>query len=255
MAFFIVVFLVLGARAEVYKTVKAAEAAEYQMDDVKIGWAEHAVARGGRTFVTDSFREYDMSGNVINSRFGQTSKSLSGAIVAVPIGDFVEEKTYEYYGLGRNGVLKKLQGKLISVELQVSCGAKTPSNTAMQRTIENLVKSGIALPKSVSKKPCHIRSLIESVKERFGSTHATPRYAAHEGKIYFLLRDCDATLADETFLPATPKGLTKEGRKKLAKALERSEDKGGDVFITTETQIHPKGSPNAPKEAEWELIN
>ena len=66
------------------------------------------------------------------------------------------------------------------------------------------------------------------------------------GKVDIFLFDCQAASADETFVPATPQGLSKEERMKLAKSLKSDTDKGGTTIYSSETEIIPAGSRRIP---------
>ena len=78
------------------------------------------------------------------------------------------------------------------------------------------------------------------------------RYCGDQSQVKLLLLDCDKEQADESFLPATPHALTRDGRLALAKKLKPNEDKGFTIMGSMETEEHPIGSPHAPDGDGWE---
>ena len=231
---------------EVYKNQLAAEKALGMATDVKVGWGSHCVRRGGQSFAFFATREYDMDGDLVADGWTQVSTSRSGTVAAVPIGDFTEFCEFSYKGVSRSGVGSELTGKVVSVEIQISTGSNTPTEMVMQRSVENLVKTGVPLPAASGAKPGRILPLLDSAKRRFGARTAKVRYDGKVGKVDIFLFDCQAASADETFVPATPQGLSKEERMKLAKSLKPDTDKGGTTIYSSETEIIPAGSRRIP---------
>ena len=230
----------------VYDNQSAAEKKLGLVDNVKTGWGGHCIRRGGQTFSYSATREYDNNGNLVANSWTQNSISRSGTVAAVPIGDFAEACEFGYRGVSRSGASTVLTGRVVSVEIQISAGAATPTEMVMQRAVENLVKSGVPLPADSGARPGRILPLLESAKRRYGARTAKVRYDGASGKVDLFLFDCLAQSADETFVPATPQGMTKEGRLKFAKSLKPDTDRGGTKYITSETVITPGGARRIP---------
>lgn len=235
---------------EVYKSQSAAEKALGLDDNVKVGWGAHCIRRGGKTITTFATREYDMEGDVVASSWVQNSSSLSGTVAAVPIGDFAEFCEFSYKGKSRGGVTAVLTGKVVSVEIQISTGANTPTEMVMQRSVENLVKTGVPLPTATGAKPGRILPILDSAKRRYGARSAKARYDGNSGKVDVFLFDCQPDSADETYAPATPQGMTKAERIKHAKSLKPDTDRGGTSVYSSETEIIPVGSRRVPFNGE-----
>ena len=230
-----------GADLEVLKNQQTAEARYLPVKDVKVGWGKHCVARGGTTIVSDVTREFNWDGEQIGHSATMSLSSHSGAVAAVPIGDF--EKLEEFAYKSSTGIQT---GRLVSVAIQISTGNSTPAELVMQRAVENLVKAGVPLPAAVGAKPGRLLPLSDVAKKRFGARVAKTRYDADSGHVFFLLLDCKPAAADETYLPSTPQGYTRKQREEMAQKLERSEDKGGVRVFATERAIIPAGTPNIP---------
>ena len=235
---------------EVYKSQSAAEKALGLANNVKVGWGSHCIRRGGQVFASFATREYDMAGDVVANSSTQFSSSHSGTVAAVPIGGFAEFCEFTYKGVSRSGVSSVLTGKVVSVEIQISAGASTPSEMVMQRAVENLVKTGVPLPAASGAKPGRVLPVLDSAKRRYGARIAKARYDGMSGKVDIFLFDCRAETADESFMPATPQGMSKEERMKLAKSLKPDTDKGGTTFYSSETEIIPVGSRRIPFNGE-----
>lgn len=235
---------------EVYKNQSAAEKALGLANSVKAGWGSHCIRRGGQSFSFTETREYDLDGGMVANSWTQNSTSRSGTVAAVPIGDFAEFCEFSYKGVSRGGSSSVLTGKVVSVEIQISAGASTPAEMVMQRSVENLVKTGVPLPAASGAKPGRILPILDSAKRRYGARTAKVRYDGKDGKVDIFLFDCQAESADETFVPATPQGMTKEGRAKLAKSLKPDTDKGGTTIYSSETEIIPVGSRRVPFNGE-----
>lgn len=231
---------------EVYSNQSAAEKALRLDDNVKTGWSGHFIRRGGQTVTYAETREYDLYGNLVANSWSQNSTTRSGTVAAVPIGDFAEFCEFGYRGLSRHGVGTVLTGKVVSVQIQISAGSSTPSETVMQRSVENLVKTGVPLPASAGAKPGRILPILESAKRRFGARIAKVRYDGGNGKVDIFLFDCQPSDGDETFLPATPQGISREERVRRAKTLKPDADRGGTVYRSTVTEIDPYGSTRIP---------
>lgn len=235
---------------EVYRSQSAAEKALDLDGNVKVGWGAHCIRRGGKTFTSSETREYDMAGGVVASSLVQSSSSRSGTVAAVPIGDFAEFCEFGYQGTSRSGVGSVLTGKVVSVEIQISTGANTPTEMVMQRSVENLVKTGVPLPTASGAKPGRILPVLESAKRRYGARAAKARYDGRSGKVDIFLFDCQEGLADESFVPATPQGMTRDARLRFAKSLKPDTDKGGTAVYSSETEIVPVGSRRIPFNGE-----
>ena len=233
-----------------YKDVKSAEAALLPAKDVKAGWS--SVARGGEATFWSSCRTFDDNGDVVSSSWSFGSSKHGGAVLAIPVGDFDVKSQFRYRGADKNGVTKELTGLLVEVKVQVSTGGGDANQIACQKAVENMVKIGVSLSKGVGCKPMRYRPLTETAKKRFGARLVRVRYCGDQSKVKLLLLDCNQELADESFLPATPHALTRDGRLALAKKLKPNEDKGFTVMGSTETEIHPLGSPHAPDGDGWE---
>ena len=229
---------------EVYKNQLAAEKALGMATDVKVGWGSHCVRRGGKSFAFFATREYDMDGDLVADGWTQVSTSHSGTVAAVPIGDFTEFCEFSYKGVSRSGVGSVLTGKVVSVEIQISTGANTPTEMVMQRSVENLVKTGVPLPAASGAKPGRILPLLDSAKRRFGARTAKVRYDGKVGKVDIFLFDCQAD--GDLVADGWTQGLSKEERMKLAKSLKPDTDKGGTTIYSSETEIIPAGSRRIP---------
>ena len=240
----------LFAEDVVYKDDKTAEAELLPMKDVKAGWS--CVARGGDFFASTSYKNFDGFGNTTYSSWTISSSKHSGAVLAIPVGDFVIKRKFKYKGPNRDGIKKELDGLLICVKVQVSTGSGSGGNIALQRAVENMVKTGVSLSKGVGCKPMKYRALTESAKKRFGARLLRFRYCGNSSSILLLLLDCDFLQADDSFMPATPQALTRDGRLALAKKLRPNEDKGGLTIFSSETEVHPVGSPHAPFGNGWQ---
>lgn len=233
---------------ETYGDQSAAEKALGLSDNVRTGWSGHFIRRGGQTITYDETREYDHYGNLVASSWSQNSTTRSGTVAAVPIGDFAEFCAFSYRGQSRNGVGTVLTGKVVSVQIQISAGSSIPSEPVMQRAVENLVKTGVPLPATAGAKPGRILPILESAKRRFGARIAKARYDGKNGKVDVFLFDCQPSTADETFVPATPQGISRDERIQRAKSLKPDTDKGGTVYQSTVTEIDPYGSVRVPLE-------
>lgn len=223
--------------AEPYGNQAAAEKALGLANNVKTGWSAHFIRRGGQTYVFSETREYDLGGNLVANNWMQNSTSRSGTVAAVPVGDFAEFCGFSYNGTSRSGVGAVLTGMVVSVQIQISGGASTPAEAVMQRSVENLVRTGVPLPATAGAKPGRILPILESAKRRFGARIAKPRYDAANGKVDLFLFDCQPGTADATFVPATPQGLSKDERTRIAKSLRPDTDKGGTTYIRSETEV------------------
>ena len=221
---------------EPYASQSAAEEALALNAGVKTGWRSHFIRRGGETIVIDRTQSYNHAGNVVASSSTVTTSSRSGTVAAVPIGDFIPCREFTYRSSGAVAT-----GRVVSVEIQISGGATAPSELVMQRAVENLVKTGVPLPASAGAKPGRLLSLAESAKRRYGAKIVKPRYDAAGGKVDLFLFNCLDGNADETFRPATPQGLSKEGRIKLATSLKPDTDKGGTKVFSSERTVVPSG--------------
>lgn len=234
----------------VYKDEKAAEAELLPARDVKTGWS--TVARGGESFFQTSYREFNEFGDITYSSSTMNSSSHGGAVLAIPVGDFSVRRKFAYKGRNKNGALKDLQGVLASVKVQVSTGGGICGDMALQKSVENMVKVGVSLSKGVGCKPLKYRSLVESAKKRFGARILRFRYCGDSSSVLLLLLDCDSRQADDSYLPATPHALTRDGRLALAKRLRANEDRSGVSFYASETEVHPVSSPYAPVGGGWQ---
>lgn len=206
--------------------------------DNLVGWSQHQISRGGSTYAFSSTTEYDMDGRAVCSSWDSYSRILSGTLVAVPIGDFKVESAFVYRA---SSGIPCLTGLVVSVEVQLSTGAKTPNEQAMLKTVRDLACVGMALSKGNGGKPMRIMSLKKSACRRFGGKNPRPHYDAPSGKVFILMEDCKLANGDSTFVPATPEGATRGEREKLAK-LHRDKDNGGVRVFTSITEIHPVGS-------------
>lgn len=247
---------VYGEEDGVLKNQQEAELKHMPPRDIKTGWGAHCVARGGTTIISNVTREYDMNGNQVGGSSFMHTSSHSGTVAAVPIGDFKPLTEFQYRGTSRSGGNAVLQGKLVSVTIQISTGNSTPTDLVMQRSVENLVKTGVPLPAASGAKPGKLLSLIESAKRRFGARLVKPRYDAAAGEVLLLLLDCMAEKADDSYLPATQQGLSREQRLSSVSTLKKSADKGHFTVIQSETEILPNGSRRipfngAPHTTEW----
>ena len=227
----------VSSASEVYKSQQEAEKQLQLANNMKEGWTAHTIRRGGTSYFSSITREFDGSGRQVGGSWVNNVKSLSGTVAAVPIGDFKTAKDFLYRGKNRSGSNTVLTGKVVSVEIQISVGASTPTEAVMQRSVENLVKVGVPLPAAAGAKPGRINSLLESAKRRFGARNAKARFDAAGGKVDLFLFDCLEEKGDVTFMPATPHGASKEERQKLAKTLEHDKDRGGTTYTTVETDI------------------
>lgn len=234
------VLLTLHAETEILANQQVAEARHLPARDKKSGWGAHCVARGGTVVVSDRTREYDWDGNLVGQQATLNVTSHSGAVAAVPIGDFEELEQFAYKTA--TGVQT---GRLVSVAIQISTGNTTPAEQVMQRSVENLTKAGVPLPTATGAKPGRLLPLLDVARHRYGARLAKPRYDAPSGHVLILLLDCKPENADETYLPATPQGYTKKQRAEMAQSLKRSSDKGGTRIYATETEIivSPRNTP------------
>ena len=231
---------------EVLKSQQEAELRHLPAKDIKTGWGGHCVARGGTTIISHVTREYDMDGYQVGGSSFVNTSSHSGTVAAVPIGDFKPLTDFRYRGTSRTGGSAVLQGKLVSVSVQISTGNGRPAEMVMQRAVENMVKSGVPLPAATGAKPGKLLSLVECAKRRYGARIVKPRYDAAAGEVLLLLLDCLVEKADETYLPATQQGLSREQRQESVGALQKSADKGHFTIRATETEIIPVGGRRIP---------
>lgn len=213
---------------------QVAEAQHLPGPDKKVGWSAYCVARGGTTIISGQTREFDEDGDQVGYSTTLNVTSHSGAVAAVPIGDFEPLEQFAYKS--KTGIET---GRLVSVSIQLSTGNTTPTELVMQRAVENLTKAGAPLPATAGAKPGRILPMLESAKRRYGARLAKPRYDAPSGHVLILLLDCRAEKADDTFLPATPQGYTRKQRAEMAKPLAPTTDKGGTRIFATETTIAP----------------
>ena len=232
-----------------YKDVKSVEAALLPAKDIKVGWS--SVARGGEAMFWSSYKTFDANGDVVSSSWSFGSSKHGGAVLAIPVGDFDVKSQFRYRGADKNGVTKELTGLLVKVKVQVSTGGGNANQMACQKAVENMVKVGVSLSKGVGCKPMRYRPLTETAKKRFGARLVRVRYCGDQSQVKLLLLDCDKDQADESFLPATPHALTRDGRLALAKKLKPNEDKGFTIMGSSETEEHPIDSPHAPDGDGW----
>lgn len=232
------------AEEEVLPNQQEAEKRHLPAKDVKTGW--RCVSRGGSTIVSHVTREYDLNGNQVGGSSFFNSTSHSGTVAAVPLGDFNVLERFLYRGTSRGGSTTNLCGMLVSVKVQISTGNGSPADMVKQRAVENMTKSGVPLPAATGAKPGRLLPVLESAKRRFGARNAKPRYDAQNGFVLILLLDCSPALADDSYLPATLQGSSREQRLASAKQLQESEDKGGLRVFASETEIIPVGSRRVP---------
>ena len=248
-AVFALCFTSVAAEGDVrvFKDLASAQKELFAGKDVKSGWGAHTAARGGDSYFLNETRWYGMEGEQIGHSSTMNSSKHSGTIAAVPIGDFEVKQTFAYTGANREGTSTVLTGKVVSVTVQISTGGvKSPSEHVMQRSVENMVKSGVPLPPATGGKPGRLVSLLTAAKKRFGARLAKPRYDALAGKVDIFLQDCLDGDADSSYLPATPEGLSREQRLAMAKKLEKTADKGSVSVFSTETEVIPVGSRRVP---------
>lgn len=238
------------AGGAVYKDVKSVEADLLPAKDVKTGW--RSVARGGEAMFWSSTKTFDGDGDVVSSSYSKFSMKHGGAVLAIPVGDFDVKGRFRYRGPDKNGSTKELDGLLVDVQVQVSTGGNGANQMAYQKAVENMVKVGVSLSKGVGCNPMRYRPLTETAKKRFGARIVRVRYCGNESIVRLLLLDCDQAQMDESFLPATPHALTREGRLALAKKLKANKDKGFTIMGSSEVEIHPVNSPHAPEGNGWE---
>ena len=168
----------------VFKDLASAKKELFAGKDVKSGWGSHTAARGGNTYFISETRWYDMEGEQVGHSSTISSSKHSGTVAAVPIGDFEVKQTFVYSGKNRDGTSTVLTGKVVSVIVQISTGGvKLPAEHVMQRSVENMVKSGVPLPPATGAKPGRLVSLLTAAKKRFGARIAKPRYDARAGKL------------------------------------------------------------------------
>jgi len=218
--------------------IAEAEKRIFPCKDVTSGWSMHQISRGGTTIVSMSTSEYNMDGDEVWFNNTYNYSSLSGTLVAVPIGDFKVESSFLYC---KPGSMSTLTGLVVSVEVQLSAGAKHPTEQAMQKAVKDMVCTGMALSSANGGKPMRIAALKKTVCRRFGGKNPRPHYNAKDGKVYLLVEDCQLSKGDPTFVPATPEGASRKEREKLVK-LHRDNDRGGVTYIGLRTEIHPEGS-------------
>ena len=231
----------------VFKDLASAKKELFAGKDVKSGWISHAAARGGDTYFINETRWYDMEGEQIDHSSTVNSSKHSGTVAAVPIGDFEVKHTFAYTGKNREGTSAVLTGKVVSVTVQISTGGvKSPAEHVIQRSVENMVKSGVPLPPATGGKPGRLVSLLTAAKKRFGARIAKPCYDARAGKVEIFLQDCSDGDADSSYLPATREGLSLAQRLAIAKKLEKTADKGSVSVFSIETEVIPVGSKRVP---------
>lgn len=235
-----------------FKDFASAQKELFSEKDIKTGWGAHTAARGGDSYFINETRTYDMEGEQIGFSSVMNSSKHSGTIAAVPIGDFEVKKIFAYTGANRQGASTVMTGMVVSVTVQISTGGvKSPSEHVMQRSVENMVKSGVPLPPATGGKPGRLVPLLTAAKKRFGARLAKPRYDAKSGKVDILLRDCVGADADSSYLPATPEGLSQGQRLAIAKKLEKAADKGSVSIFATETEVIPVGSRRVPFNGDY----
>lgn len=243
---------ILRADEAVFANLKTAEQALFSMPESSDEWSRYSVSRSADVWFSSSRREFDMDGNVISSSNFLGTSHHAGTLMALPVGDFVEEGEFYYGGSGERA---KTKGMIVSVKVQLSNGNGSISSSAAKRVVENLITSGMTLPKSIMKKPCPIMSLKAALKARFGAKNVKAKQCSNKGKIYFMLVDCNDNRADSTYLPATPKGASKSERIAFAEKLKAGRDNGGLYILGFEEETHPVGSPYAPTGPGWSRIN
>ena len=233
-----------------FKSKADVEKKLFSAKDVTKGWGAHQVSRGGTTMSLYTERTYDMEGDVVGTYFSKSVSSHSGSVIAVPIGDFELKRYFQYEGVDRENHKRMLNGVIVAVQIQISAGNGSPADMVMQRSVENLVKSGAALAPSVGAKSGRTMPLKESAKRRFGARTVKERYNATAGEVVFILYDCDSAFADDTYFPSTRAGLSKDQRKAEAVKLSKSEDKSHFTVFSTEKEIIPVGSRHVPFNGE-----
>jgi len=216
----------------------AAEKIIFPETDVTEGWGSHQVARGGIAVGYIERQRYDELGYRTGSDWTRYSSNHTGSVIAVPVGDFVPVYAFEH--LGSDGY-SCCTGLVVSVDIQISSGSKSPSEMAMHQSVKNLVNSGMAVPATNGGKAGHLMSLKRSGARRFGAKNVRPHYDAVGGKVYLLMEDCDPEKADPTYVPGTPDNLSRQERARL-NPLHRDEDKGGATVFWAISELHPIGS-------------
>lgn len=204
-----------------YKNIEEAVLEVFLEKDVTDGW-KCITSRGQSRFVSAAKYECGKHIQGVTASLESQSGVSASTVIALPLGDFVVEREFCYNGKNRNGLFKVLKGLVVSVDMRLSSGNDSkPTDSVLQRTVENLVKTGESLPLSVCGKPFSVVSLSESARNRFGARLSTCRYDGRKNKVYLLLQDCDAAFADSTYVPATPKGLSVSRRKEEGKIFLR----------------------------------
>ncbi len=204
-------------------------------------WNRHSVSRGQTITLVDERVFYDSDRNVVGRDFDKYSSNTAGTIMAFPVGDFREVFCFKY---GQESSEK--DGLLVACKVQISIPSSSGAagDDALQRTVENMVKSGFSLSSAVGAKPCRFFPLKKSVAKRYGASSVLPIYDVEHGYILFVLAGIDIKKADESFLPATRQGISASERKK-AKALTKQKDTGNFVHGYRKTIFYPSGADSS----------
>ncbi len=226
------------AAEEEFSSLKEAEKVFEENFSSQGDWNRHSISRGQTTRFVDERVFYDYDRNVVGRDFEMYSSNTAGTIMAFPVGDFREVFSFKY----RQGRSVK-DGLVVAAKVQISIPSSSGSAgaDALQRTVENMVKSGCCLSSAVGAKPCRFFPLRKSVAKRFGASGVHAIYDVEHGYILFVLGGLDPKKADETFLPATRQGVSASERKK-AKALARQKDTSSIVHGYRKTVFYPAGT-------------
>ncbi len=244
------IFALLPAIAveDAFSTLKDAEKTFTRNFTTQGDWNEHSISRGKTTSLVDERVFYDSDRNVVGRDFEMYSSNTAGTILAFPVGDFEEVFRFNY----RQGNSVK-DGIVVAVKVQISIPSSSGSagDEALQRTVENMVKSGFSLSPAVGAKPCRLLPLKKTVVKRFGASSVEPVYDVEHGRILFVVGGLDPKKADETYIPATPQGIGASERKK-AKALIKQKDTSSVVHGYRKTIFYPA---NADSSTYLDLYN
>ena len=137
-----------------------------------------------------------------------------GTLYAVPVSDFVVEKSFKYKN---GGVIK--DGKVVAIEISIVCTSPKVDAALLRRTVLNYVENGVNVPriasqpkvsgdwlarnkqtvlknsdgKSVQTRAGRILSLKNAVKKRFGADMCVyMEGASKDGRVRILALGCKA---------------------------------------------------------------
>lgn len=231
----LVLLPVFSAEGE-FSSLREAEEVFRQNFSSSGDWSAHSISRRRSSMFISESVSYNYSGDVVGSSFTMHSFNSSGTIMAFPVGDFWEVVSFKYR---RGGAV--CDGLVVAVKVQISIPDSTADRDPLQRTVENMVKSGSSLSPAVGAKPGRLMPLKKTVAKRFGASTVFPIYDVKKGNILFVLGGVNAKRADETYLPVTRNGMSAAERKR-ERALSKQNDTSRITNGGVTTIYYPAGA-------------